>query len=215
MCRQSRRVTTRAARAAIVLGPPGMCHRGQERLQVGKDIAHVRHRPGISRCHLERAADQELPDKQEGHQLAPFREEPSVNLLQEVVRAAASRHRRTQLAPDQAVAHHHDGRHDPTDCGMRAAHRRDEHRDRDEGADPDHVGDVERDRLRESSGSASARDCGNKSSGSMPGMGRATRISKGWKKRVNSILSGLTLGFLVKKGALSCLLPFRERPIAN
>ena len=118
--------------------------------------------------------------KRKGINWPHTRMEPAVDHFQEVVRAAAAGKGRPQLAPHKPVAHHQHGRHDPGDGGLRPAHGGDKQGDRDERADPHHVGDVERNRLRE--GQAAREGRRRKScSGSRVGMaifGQLQRVKK-------------------------------------
>ena len=71
------------------------------------------------------------------------------NLTEEMIGAAASGQGRSQFAPDQTVANDQHSRNDPRNQGLRSVHGCNEQRDRDKRPNPDHVGNIQRNRLRQ------------------------------------------------------------------
>src|SRR5206468_2630557 len=91
---------------------------------------------------LEGATEHELPDEEKAHEAAHRLR--AIALAQIPERAARSRHRRPELAPDHAVAHDDHQGDEPAQHRLWTAQRGHEERDRDERPDPDHVRHVER-----------------------------------------------------------------------
>ena len=121
------------------------------RRQARPDVAEVLREADVARRDLERPAEDELPDEQERHQASERLAAEGLAQIDE--RSARSRHRRAELAPDHAVADDDHERDDPAEHRLRAAERRHEQRDRDERPDADHVGHVQRRRLKQTESS--------------------------------------------------------------
>ena len=89
-----------------------------------------------------------MKDEEKGEEAPKFARavRAGVNNAQEVVGATRLGHGRTKFGPDKSVAEREAGAEDPAEHGLRAAHRGEDQRQRDERADADHVEHVERDR---------------------------------------------------------------------
>ncbi len=110
--------------------------------------AEARHEHGevvreadAARRHRQRRGEEDLEEKEEGDQ-SP---EAAVGVAEKRVRAARRRQLRGELGGDEAVANGEQAADDPGEHRAAAAHFFEDERDRDEGADPDHVDHVQRD----------------------------------------------------------------------
>ena len=104
-------------------------HRGSEEARIVREADRAR------RNH-ERHAGDRLPQIEEAEEAS--RSVWSVRLEQILIAAAGSRHRRAELGPHQAVGKRDDRADEPSQHRLRPAHRREQQRDRHEGADADH-----------------------------------------------------------------------------
>ena len=95
--------------------------------------------------HRERTGKDDLPHNEKGKPPAgAFRPEC---LPQIVIAASRFWHSGAKFRPNESIAQRKQRSQEPADHCLRAAHRGKEQGDRDEGADPNHVCDVERCRL--------------------------------------------------------------------
>jgi hypothetical protein len=105
------------------------------------EIARVASEADVARRDLQGPAQDELPDEEEGHEPSPGAR--AVALAQVEVASPRTGQGRPQLAPDHPVRDHDEQADQPAQHGLRAQERGHEQGNRDEGADPDHVGHVE------------------------------------------------------------------------
>ena len=107
----------------------------------------------------ERCGDGELKDEEEGEEpaegVAALR--AGVDGAEEVVGASGLGHGGAEFGPGEAVDEGEAGAQDPAEHCLRAAHRAEDERQRDEGADADHVEHVQGDGTAEREG---AVECG-------------------------------------------------------
>src|SRR5882724_6515368 len=89
----------------------------------------------------ERRAERDLPDEEEGEELSPAR--GAIDALEILIGAAGLREGSAEFGPDETVANGEQRAEDPAKHGLRSAHRADDERQGDEGADADHVDHVE------------------------------------------------------------------------
>ncbi len=118
-----------------------------DRRQIRPDVARIAGEADVARGNLERPAEDELPDEEERDQSAEAL--AAIGLAEVHVTAAGARHRRAELAPDQAVGDRDEHRHEPAEQRLRPPQPGHEERNRDEGTDPNHVRHVERGRLQQ------------------------------------------------------------------
>jgi hypothetical protein len=90
----------------------------------------------------ERRGETELEEEQERQQAA---EAAGIDDAEEVVGAAGGGEGGAEFGPDKAVAEGEKGAEDPAEHGLRAGHSGENQRQGDEGADADHVEQVEGD----------------------------------------------------------------------
>ena len=91
-------------------------------------------------CNGKGSAERELPDEQKRDEPAEFLR--TVNFIQITIGSAGPGHSRTQLRPNQAIAHCKHRAHHPAQHGLRTAHCAHDERDRNKRTHPNHVDHV-------------------------------------------------------------------------
>src|SRR2546425_13053273 len=101
------------------------------------NVAGIFRKTDVTRCDLQRSAEDELPDEKKCYQAAiAF---PAKTFAQVDVASSRSRHGGAQLAPDHSVGNSDGSSNEPAQHRLWSSQRRHQQRDCDKWPDADHV----------------------------------------------------------------------------